>query len=49
MKTAIILVSESSLPIAKTLQAEIPESRIYAKHDFDGGGRVGRYEDVLMQ
>ena len=48
MKTAIILVSESSLPIAKTLQAEIPESRIYAKHDFDGCVRVGRYEDVLM-
>lgn len=48
MKTTIILVSESSLPIAKTLQAEIPESRIYAKHDFDGCVRVGRYEDVLM-
>lgn len=48
MKTAIILVSESSLPIAKTLQAEIPESRIYAKHDLDGCVRVGRYEDVLM-
>ena len=48
MKTAIILVSESSLPIAKTLQAEIPESRIYAKHDFDGCVRVGRYDDVLM-
>lgn len=48
MKTAIILVSESSLPIAKTLQAEIPESRIYAKHDLDGCVRVGRYDDVLM-
>ena len=48
MKTTIILVSESSLPIAKTLQAEIPESRIYAKHDFDGCVRVGRYDDVLM-
>lgn len=48
MKTAIILVSESSLPIAKALQAEIPESRIYAKHDLDGCVRVGRYEDVLM-
>ena len=48
MKTAIILVSESSLPIAKALQAEIPESRIYAKHDLDGCIRVGRYEDVLM-
>lgn len=48
MKTTIILVSESSLPIAKTLQAEIPESRIYAKHDLDGCVRVGRYDDVLM-
>lgn len=48
MKTTIILVSESSLPIAKTLQAEIPESRIYAKHDLDGCVRLGRYEDVLM-
>jgi precorrin-4 C11-methyltransferase len=48
MKTAIILVSESSLPIAKTLQAEIPESKIYAKHDLDGCVRVGQYEDVLM-
>lgn len=48
MKTTIILVSESSLPIAKILQAEIPESRIYAKHDLGGCVRVGRYDDVLM-
>ena len=48
MKIAIILVSESSLPVAKALQQEFPESRIYAKHDLDGCVMVGRYEDVLM-
>lgn len=46
MRTAIILVSESSLPIAKALQAEIADSKIYTKHDIEGCVRIGRYDDV---
>lgn len=47
MRTAIILVSESSLSIAKALQAEIADSKIYTKHDIEGCVRIGRYDDVV--
>ena len=33
---AIILISEASLPLAKTLQRELPDTLIYTKNECEG-------------
>ena len=33
---AIILISEASLPLAKTLQRELPDTLIYTKNEREG-------------
>lgn len=47
MKTAIILISKSGLPIARLIQREISEAEIFTATDADGCTRVSSYGHFL--
>lgn len=49
MRTAIILVSETSVHIAKTLQSEMSGSVVYTKQELDGCVRVAEYNGVVSE
>jgi len=47
MKNAIILTSESSLPIAKTIQEELGKTVIYTKVDIEGTTQISSISDCV--
>lgn len=49
MKTAIILISESSLPLAQTLNNEFPQSTIVTTTSAAGCTCVSSYEDFMAR
>lgn len=48
-KTAIILVSASSLPLARTLQRELANADIYSKNDLEGCTTIPSYSRFMTE
>lgn len=49
VQTAIILISESSLPIAKNISRELAESAIYLKGEADGCETITSYSGFMKE
>lgn len=49
IKTAIILVSASSLPLAQTLEQELGDAAIYSKNELDGCTAIASYSGFITE
>ena len=46
-KTAILVVSEAGLPVARLYQRELGDAVIYATSEWDGCERIASHKDFL--
>lgn len=49
VQTAIVLISESSLPMARNIQRELPESVIYTKEELEGCETITSYSGFMKE